>query len=125
MRQLFTCNRIKVVHFRDIIRFENERWVLSPDATLIDIFPCQSVTYDSSQSNTNAGKVEKRSVEVSISRDKLPLALESPLSRYVAEISDGAGGYVYIGNKDYPAQLTVSSDKFYSTIQIESNIPII
>lgn len=119
------CKKLDLVHVTNVDWLHEDTIVLLPNEKFIRVLLSEQAVYQANRTNTDAGSILNETVNAKVRlNDELKVLLRVSLKNYVLRLHTNEGLFI-VGSKEYPAELSYSTDKFFVNLSFKASSPLL
>lgn len=117
------CSRLEVVHRNDVDKIIENEVRLQAGKKFIECRLESSAEYQASKQNQDAGTILNETVTAKMKHDKDSFFIKFPLQEFILRLHTDTGNIIIVGSLDYPAKMTLNTDKEYINLTFKASSP--
>ncbi len=119
---LHLCSRIEVIHCDDVLKILGDEVILQEGKSFIDCKLESASTYQGAKQPNSAGVILNETINAKMKYGKDSFFLKFPLEYFIVRVHTSEGIFI-VGSLDYPAVMTLTTDKTYINLTFKASSP--
>lgn len=119
---LHLCSRIEVIHCDDVLKILGDEVILQEGKSFFDCKLESASTYQGAKQQNSAGVILNETINAKMKYFEDCIFLKFPLEYYILKVFTNHGVFI-VGSLDYPAVMTLTTDKTYINLTFKASSP--
>ena len=117
------CSRLEVIHRNDVDKIIGKEVRIHQGKKFIECKLESSAEYQASKQNSDAGTILNETVTAKMKHNRESFFIKLPLHEFILKLYTDTGDLIIVGSQDYPAKMTLNTDKEYINLTFKASSP--